>query len=103
MAANLTCSICARAMRQGIHDLRLWLGYEADGSSKTQTPGKAFGSKEQMTRLVKVRREVHKSVCPQLSDWLDSSSCFVILYMIRQESSVKKRLFCVLGMCRIFQ
>ncbi|XP_022252339.1 phosphatidylinositol 3-kinase catalytic subunit type 3-like [Limulus polyphemus] len=42
------------ALRQGIHDLRLWPGVQADGSTQTSTPGKSFSSKERMNRLAKV-------------------------------------------------
>ncbi|PRD28632.1 UNVERIFIED_CONTAM: Pik3c3 [Trichonephila clavipes] len=41
------------ALRQGMHDLRLWNNVEADGNLSTRTPGKTDCSKEQMTKLSK--------------------------------------------------
>ena len=43
------------ALRQGIHDLRVWPGIEADGNEPTKTPGKqGAASEETMDRLAKV-------------------------------------------------
>jgi len=44
-----------RCVRRGIHDLKVWPGVVADGSSKTTTPGKPDGkSISEMNRLTKV-------------------------------------------------
>ncbi|XP_077555495.1 phosphatidylinositol 3-kinase 59F [Haemaphysalis longicornis] len=88
------------AMRQGIHDLRLWLGYEADGSSKTQTPGKAFGSKEQMTRLVKLSKK-HRNGRLLKVDWLDRLTFREIEVVNSKEKSSSNQMFLMIEFPRV--
>ncbi|XP_076350143.1 phosphatidylinositol 3-kinase 59F isoform X2 [Tachypleus tridentatus] len=58
------------ALRQGIHDLRLWPADQADGSTQTSTPGKSFSSKERMNRLAKLSKK-HRNGHIMKVDWLD--------------------------------
>ena len=58
-------------LRQGIHDLRVWPGVEADGTPCTTTPGKPKdGSLDQMSRLSKLSKRHHKGRMMKV-DWLD--------------------------------
>lgn len=57
--------------RQGMLDLRVWPGVEADGSVPTTTPGKARDhGKEQMQRLAKLAKK-HRNGQMNKVDWLD--------------------------------
>lgn len=57
--------------RQGMLDLRVWPGIEADGSVPTSTPGKARDhGKEQMQRLAKLVKK-HRNGQINKIDWLD--------------------------------
>ncbi|XP_030369536.1 phosphatidylinositol 3-kinase catalytic subunit type 3 isoform X2 [Scaptodrosophila lebanonensis] len=57
--------------RQGMYDLRVWLGVEGDGSFPTKTPGKGKeSSKSQMQRLGKLAKK-HRNGQVQKVDWLD--------------------------------
>ncbi|XP_035720782.1 phosphatidylinositol 3-kinase catalytic subunit type 3-like [Vespa mandarinia] len=57
--------------RQGMLDLRVWPGVEADGSVSTNTPGKARDhGKEQMQRLAKLAKK-HRNGQMNKIDWLD--------------------------------
>ncbi|KAK2583427.1 hypothetical protein KPH14_009407 [Odynerus spinipes] len=57
--------------RQGMLDLRVWPGVEADGSICTSTPGKARDhGKEQMQRLAKLAKK-HRNGQMNKVDWLD--------------------------------
>lgn len=58
------------ALRQGMHDLRLWNNVEADGNLSTRTPGKTDCSKEQMTKLSKLTKK-HRNGHMIKVDWLD--------------------------------
>ena len=58
--SNLDSIISPRTFRQGMHDLKVWPGIEADGSVQTTTPGKTPGKEDQMSRLAKVSK-----VCTQ--------------------------------------
>lgn len=58
------------ALRQGIHDLRLWNNLEADGTCNTKTPGKTDCAKEQMTKLSKLTKK-HRNGHMIKVDWLD--------------------------------
>lgn len=53
---NFLIFFSSRALRQGMHDLRLWNNLQADGNLRTKTPGKTDCCKEQMTKLSKVRK-----------------------------------------------
>ena len=46
--------ILCRLLRQGMHDLKVWVGVEADGSSVSTTPGKTSGELDEMSRVAKV-------------------------------------------------
>ena len=47
-------------LRQGIHDLRVWPGVEADVFDPTKTPGKQGASSDDvMDKLAKVNFHVH--------------------------------------------
>lgn len=46
--------ISCRLLRQGMHDLKVWVGVEADGSSVSTTPGKTSGELDEMSRVAKV-------------------------------------------------
>ncbi|EDW85844.1 uncharacterized protein Dwil_GK23281 [Drosophila willistoni] len=57
--------------RQGMYDLRVWLGQEGDGSFPSKTPGKGKeSSKSQMQRLGKLAKK-HRNGQIQKVDWLD--------------------------------
>ncbi|CAK9804973.1 Phosphatidylinositol 3-kinase catalytic subunit type 3 [Anthophora plagiata] len=57
--------------RQGMLDLRVWPGVEADGSVPTTTPGKTRDrGKEQMQRLAKLVKK-HRNGQMNKVDWLD--------------------------------
>ncbi|XP_043675300.1 phosphatidylinositol 3-kinase catalytic subunit type 3 isoform X1 [Vespula pensylvanica] len=57
--------------RQGMLDLRVWPGVEADGNISTSTPGKARDhGKEQMQRLAKLAKK-HRNGQMNKIDWLD--------------------------------
>ncbi|KMQ95992.1 phosphatidylinositol 3-kinase catalytic subunit type 3 [Lasius niger] len=57
--------------RQGMLDLRVWPGVEADGGVSTSTPGKARDhGKEQMQRLAKLVKK-HRNGQINKIDWLD--------------------------------
>ncbi|XP_037812204.1 phosphatidylinositol 3-kinase catalytic subunit type 3 [Lucilia sericata] len=57
--------------RQGMYDLRIWLGVEGDGSYPSKTPGKGKdSSKSQMQRLGKLAKK-HRNGQIQKVDWLD--------------------------------
>ncbi|KAH8410904.1 hypothetical protein KR222_007615 [Zaprionus bogoriensis] len=57
--------------RQGMYDLRVWLGVEGDGSYPSRTPGKGKeSSKSQMQRLGKLAKQ-HRNGQIQKVDWLD--------------------------------
>lgn len=57
--------------RQGMIDLKVWPGVEADGSDPTTTPGKARDTgKEQMQRLAKLAKK-HRNGQISKVDWLD--------------------------------
>ncbi|XP_011311531.1 phosphatidylinositol 3-kinase catalytic subunit type 3 [Fopius arisanus] len=57
--------------RQGMLDLRVWPGVEADGNVPTSTPGKARDSgKEQMQRLAKLAKKRKNGQISRV-DWLD--------------------------------
>lgn len=56
---------------QGIVDLRVWPGIEADGNNPTTTPGKVRDNgKEQMQRLAKLTKK-HRNGHISKVDWLD--------------------------------
>ncbi|XP_061389541.1 phosphatidylinositol 3-kinase catalytic subunit type 3 [Musca vetustissima] len=57
--------------RQGMYDLRVWLGVEGDGGYPSKTPGKGKdSSKSQMQRLGKLAKK-HRNGQVQKVDWLD--------------------------------
>uniref|UniRef100_A0A1B0AAP7 Phosphatidylinositol 3-kinase catalytic subunit type 3 n=1 Tax=Glossina pallidipes TaxID=7398 RepID=A0A1B0AAP7_GLOPL len=57
--------------RQGMYDLRVWLGVEGDGNCPSKTPGKGKdSSKSQMQRLSKLAKK-HRNGQIQKVDWLD--------------------------------
>ncbi|KAG7203552.1 hypothetical protein KM043_013600 [Ampulex compressa] len=57
--------------RQGMLDLRVWPGVEADGNMPTTTPGKTRDhGKEQMQRLAKLAKK-HRNGQMSKVDWLD--------------------------------
>ncbi|XP_054714105.1 phosphatidylinositol 3-kinase catalytic subunit type 3-like [Uloborus diversus] len=58
------------ALRQGMHDLRLWNNVEADGNLNTKTPGKTDCAKEQMNKLSKLTKK-HRNGHMIKVDWLD--------------------------------
>jgi len=37
-----------------MHDLKVWVGVEADGNSSSTTPGKTSGELDEMSRVAKV-------------------------------------------------
>jgi len=37
-----------------MHDLKVWVGVEADGNSPSTTPGKMSGELDEMSRVAKV-------------------------------------------------
>lgn len=68
-----TISLFAKngTFRQGMFDLRVWIGIEADGNLDTKTPGKFKDtSKNQMQRLAKLAKKHRNGQVPKV-DWLD--------------------------------
>jgi phosphatidylinositol 3-kinase len=57
-------------LRQGMHDLKVWLGVEADGNSPGTTPGKASGQADEMSRIAKLSKRHRNGHLPKV-DWLD--------------------------------
>lgn len=58
-------------LRQGIHDLRVWPGVEADGLAHSTTPGKVDGSSDDaMSKLAKLSKKHHAGRLMKI-DWLD--------------------------------
>ena len=58
-------------LRRGIHDLRVWLGREADGASNTTTPGEMDERQEsEMVRLSQLVKK-HRRGRMMRVDWLD--------------------------------
>ena len=58
-------------LRRGIHDLRVWLGKEADGSLKGSTPGEMEeGGESEMMRLSRLVKK-HRRGRMMRVDWLD--------------------------------
>ena len=58
-------------LRRGIHDLRVWLGVEPDGSLSSATPGEMDEKKEsEMMRLAKLVKKHRKGRMMRV-DWLD--------------------------------
>ena len=58
-------------LRRGIHDLRVWLGMEADGSLSNSTPGEMDEKSEsEMMRLSKLVKK-HRKGRMMTVDWLD--------------------------------
>ena len=59
-------------LRQGIHDLRVWQGVEADGSLNNATPGEAdsIEGRSEMTRLSELVKK-HRKGRMMTVDWLD--------------------------------
>lgn len=58
-------------LRRGIHDLRVWLGKEADGRPNSTTPGEMEEKKEsEMMRLSKLVKKHRKGRMMRV-DWLD--------------------------------
>ncbi|CAN8005605.1 unnamed protein product, partial [Ixodes hexagonus] len=88
------------AMRQGMHDLRLWLGMEADGSSKTQTPGKVYGSRDQMSRLVKLSKK-HRNGRLLKVDWLDRLTFREIELVNNSEKCSSNQMFLMVEFPRV--
>ncbi|KAL5005430.1 hypothetical protein ScPMuIL_018886 [Solemya velum] len=56
--------------RQGMHDLKVWPGAEADPHFPTTTPGKNKDSNDQMSRLAKLSKRHRDGHIPKV-DWLD--------------------------------
>lgn len=88
------------AMRQGMHDLRLWLDMEADGSSKTQTPGKVYGSRDQMSRLVKLSKK-HRNGRLLKVDWLDRLTFREIELVNNSEKCSSNQMFLMVEFPRV--
>lgn len=57
-------------LRQGMHDLKVWPNVEADGGVVSSTPGKDDSDKEQMSRLMKLKKKHHNGQIVKV-DWLD--------------------------------
>ena len=51
----IEATVICRLLRQGMHDLKVWIGVEADGSSSSTTPGKISGQLDEMSRVAKVQ------------------------------------------------
>jgi len=49
----LVC-IVSSTLRQGMHDLKVWSGVEADGAEESSTPGKSCKREDRMSRITKV-------------------------------------------------
>ncbi|KAF6199318.1 hypothetical protein GE061_007344 [Apolygus lucorum] len=60
-----------KVYRQGMLDLKVWPGKEADGIEPTTTPGKTPSSgKERMQKLAKLAKKHRNGYMPEI-DWLD--------------------------------
>ena len=57
-------------LRRGIHDLRVWLGKEADGTLNCATPGEIDDKESEMMRLSQLVKKHRKGRMMRV-DWLD--------------------------------
>lgn len=82
--------------RQGMMDLRVWPGVEADGNFPSTTPGKArdFG-KEQMQRLAKLAKK-HRNGQINKVDWLDRLTFREIEHINEKEKRASEYLYLML-------
>ncbi|XP_015590775.1 phosphatidylinositol 3-kinase catalytic subunit type 3 isoform X3 [Cephus cinctus] len=82
--------------RQGMLDLRVWPGVEADGSYPTTTPGKARDhGKEQMQRLAKLAKK-HRNGQMSKVDWLDRLTFREIELINEREKRASEYLYLML-------
>lgn len=79
--------------RQGMLDLKVWPGVQADGSIQTITPGKsrAYG-KDQMQRLAKLAKK-HRNGQINKVDWLDRLTFREIELINEQEKKASNYLY----------
>lgn len=82
--------------RQGMLDLRVWPGVEADGNYPTSTPGKARDhGKEQMQRLAKLAKK-HRNGQMSKVDWLDRLTFREIELINEREKRASEYLYLML-------
>ncbi|XP_046749472.1 phosphatidylinositol 3-kinase catalytic subunit type 3 [Diprion similis] len=82
--------------RQGMLDLRVWPGVEADGNVPTTTPGKARDhGKEQMQRLAKLAKK-HRNGQMSKVDWLDRLTFREIEVINEREKRASEYLYLML-------
>ncbi|XP_012281323.1 phosphatidylinositol 3-kinase catalytic subunit type 3 isoform X2 [Orussus abietinus] len=82
--------------RQGMLDLRVWPGVEADGNNPTITPGKARDDgKEQMQRLSKLVKK-HRNGQMNKVDWLDRLTFREIELINEREKRTSEYLYLML-------
>ncbi|XP_046626088.1 phosphatidylinositol 3-kinase catalytic subunit type 3 [Neodiprion virginianus] len=82
--------------RQGMLDLRVWPGVEADGNVPTTTPGKARDhGKEQMQRLAKLAKK-HRNGQMGKVDWLDRLTFREIEVINEREKRASEYLYLML-------
>lgn len=88
------------ALRQGIHDLKLWPDVQADGNENTLTPGKVDSSKELMTGLSKLTKK-HRNGHMMKVDWLDRLTFREIEMIHEQEKRNSDFMFLMIEFPRI--
>ncbi|XP_032457684.1 phosphatidylinositol 3-kinase catalytic subunit type 3 isoform X5 [Nasonia vitripennis] len=82
--------------RQGMLDLKVWPGVEADGNTPSSTPGKARDhGKEQMQRLAKLAKK-HRNGQINKVDWLDRLTFREIELINEQEKRASDYLYLML-------
>ncbi|XP_071039733.1 phosphatidylinositol 3-kinase catalytic subunit type 3 isoform X4 [Parasteatoda tepidariorum] len=90
-----------KALRQGMHDLRLWNNVQADGNLRTKTPGKTDCSKEQMTKLSKLTKK-HRNGHMIKVDWLDRLTFREIEMINEKEKRSSNFMFLMVEFPRIY-
>ncbi|CAD7014388.1 unnamed protein product [Ceratitis capitata] len=90
--------------RQGMFDLRVWLGVEGDGSFPSKTPGKGKeSSKSQMQRLGKLAKK-HRNGQMHKVDWLDRLTFREIEVINEREKRMSDYMYLMIEFpCAVYQ
>ncbi|XP_003741971.1 phosphatidylinositol 3-kinase catalytic subunit type 3 [Galendromus occidentalis] len=88
------------AMRQGMHDLKLWENSKADGSNFSSTPGKISGAHDEMARLTKLTKKHHIGEMPRV-DWMDRLTFKEITFRNNDEKKKSNQMFLMIEFPRV--
>ncbi|OQR70311.1 phosphatidylinositol 3-kinase catalytic subunit type 3-like [Tropilaelaps mercedesae] len=88
------------AMRQGMHDLKLWANSKADGGSHTSTPGKISGAKDELARLIKLTKKHHNGEMARV-DWMDRLTFREIEILNNNEKKKSQQMFLMIEFPRV--